>query len=348
MRQMRKLRQQLLHMKNNFFVNRAASIVVRIYKYKERGVFLRSNKSSSVEYKRRRLGYRMLVPATSVILLVSVYPLLYGIYLSFRNQNFLKVNQNDFVGLTNYIKLLTDSNFYNAIGYTLYYTFAVVAFAYILGMVIALLLNRQVFGRGILRALVLIPWVIPSTVAANNWRWLLDTQVGFINTTLVGLGVIDKPIAFLASPNWVKNIMVVFGVWKAFPFMALTLLSGLQGISSDYYEAAKIDGANRLQMFRSITLPMLKPVTFVTLTLMCIWTLNNFENIYLFTEGGPLRHTTTISIFTYKTAFFSSDISYACASGVSMMVLMAVFGIVYMNFMNADDEKPKKKRGVRK
>lgn len=308
---------------------------------------MRTNRSYSVESKRRRLGYRMLLPATVVILLVSVYPLLYGIYLSFRNQNFLKPAKNDFVGLENYAKLLADSNFYNAIGYTLYYTFAVVAFAYVLGMIIALLLDRQVWGRGILRALVLIPWVIPSTVAVNNWRWLLDTQVGFINTVLQGLGLIDKPIAFLASPAWVKNIMVIFGVWKAFPFMALTLLSGLQGVPAELYEAAKIDGANRWQTFRKITIPMLRPVTFVSITLMCIWTLNNFENIYLFTEGGPLRHTTTISIFTYKTAFFSSEISYACASGVSMLLLMAVFGIVYMNFLNADDEKPKKKRRVR-
>jgi multiple sugar transport system permease protein len=307
------------------------------------------NRVYSIEKRRRKLGYIMLLPATLIILVVSVYPLLYGIYLSFRNQHFLKPTRNDFIGLANYTKLLSDKNFINAIGYTLYYTFGIVVFSYALGMLIALLLNRKIVMRGAMRALVLIPWVIPSTVAATNWRWLLDIQVGFINTMLLALGLIEKPIAFLAAPDYVKNVVVIFGIWKAFPFMTLTLLSGLQGISSDIYEAATIDGANGWQIFRRITLPLLQPVSFVALTLMCIWTFNNFENIYLFTEGGPRRYTTTISIFTYKTAFFSSDISYACASGTSMMFFMSIFGFVYMKLLTANEDatekNPRRMRG---
>jgi len=304
---------------------------------------LRNHQAYSIEKRRRKLGYIMLIPATIVILVVSVYPLLYGIYLSFRNQHFLKPLRNDFVGLANYVELVTDKNFINAIGYTLYYTLGIVLFSYLLGMVISLLLNRKIVMRGAMRALVLIPWVIPSTVAATNWRWLLDVHVGFINTVLVGLGLLEKPIAFLADPAYVRNVVVVFGIWKAFPFMTLTLLSGLQGISSDIYEAATIDGANGWQTFRRITLPLLRPVSFVALTLMCIWTFNNFENIYLFTEGGPRKYTTTISIFTYKTAFFSSDISYACASGTAMMFFMALFGFVYMKLLTADEDATEKK-----
>ena len=302
------------------------------------------NQAYSIENRRRKLGYMMLLPATIVILVVSVYPLLYGIYLSLRNQNFLKPDRNDFVGLANYTKLFSDKNFTSAIGYTLYYTLGIVLFSYILGLVIALLLNRKLAMRGVIRALVLIPWVIPAAVACTNWRWLLDIHVGFVNTMLVGMGILDKPIAFLADPNYVKNVMIVFGIWKAFPFMTLTLLSGLQGISEDIYEAATIDGSNGWQTFRRITLPLLKPVSFVALTLMCIWTFNNFENIYLFTEGGPRKYTTTISIFTYKTAFFSSDISYACASGTAMMFFMALFGFIYMKLLNVDGDTAKKLR----
>lgn len=308
----------------------------------QEGVIL-SRKAYSFEKRRRKLGYMMLTPATIVIIVVSVYPLIYGIYLSFRNQNFLKPARNDFVGFANYMKLFSDKNFINAIGYTMYYTLGIVIFSYILGLVIALLLSRKIALRGVMRALVLIPWVIPSAVACTNWRWLLDAHVGFINTVLLRVGILDKPIAFLADPNYVKNVMVVFGVWKAFPFMALTMLSGIQGISDDIYEAATIDGANGWQAFCNITLPLLKPVSFVALTLMCIWTFNNFENIYLFTEGGPRKYTTTISIFTYKTAFFSSDISYACASGTAMMFFMALFGFVYMKLLNDDGEVMEKK-----
>lgn len=302
----------------------------------------------SIEKSRTRLGYTMLIPASLIILVVSIYPLFYGIYLSFRNQHFLKPARNDFVGLSNYAKLLADKNFINAIGYTLYYTLSIVLLSYALGILIALLLNRKIAMRGAMRALVLIPWIIPATVACTNWRWLLDLQVGFVNTALVSLGVIQKPIAFLANPHYIRNVVVVFGIWKAFPFMALTLLSGLQGISSDIYEAATIDGANGWQTFRRITMPLLRPVSFVALTLMCIWTFNNFENIYLFTEGGPRHYTTTISIFTYKTAFFSSDISYACASGTGMMFFMALFGFIYMKLMTSDEGKPQKQIRRRK
>lgn len=293
------------------------------------------------------MGYSMLIPASLIIAIVSIYPLLYGIYLSFRNQHFLKPMRNDFVGFSNYLKLLADKDFINAIGFTLYYTIGIVLFSYCLGMVIALLLNKKIVIRGALRALVLIPWIIPSTVAATNWRWILDSQVGFINTILLNLGIIDKSIAFIADPKYVKNVVVIFGIWKAFPFMTLTLLSGLQGISNDLFEAAMIDGASAWQVFRRITLPLLKPVSFVVITLMCIWTFNNFEGIWLFTEGGPGKYTTTISIFTYKTAFFSSEISYATASGTAMMFFMVVFGVIYMRLIMSDDAKFQKNRKIK-
>lgn len=297
----------------------------------------------SIEARSKRLGYIMLIPSAILIAVVSIYPLFYGVYLSFRNQHFLKPGRNDFVGLANYTRLFADSKFLDAIAYTLLYTLGVVLIAYAIGMAIALMLNKRIPLRGALRAMVLIPWIIPATVATTNWRWLLDTQVGFMNTALQAMGLTDKPIAFLNDPMLVKYTMIAFGIWKSFPYMVLTLLSGLQGIPDDIYEAATIDGANAWQTFRSITMALLKPVSFVALTLMCIWTFNNFENIYLFTEGGPRNYTTTISILTYKTAFFSSEISYACASGTSMMFFMAIFGIIYMRLMTGDDSRPAQK-----
>ena len=306
---------------------------------------IKEQRGFSMEKQRRRLGYLLLLPASLVILIVSVYPLIYGIYLSFRNQNFLKPGQNDFVGLMQYFKLFTDKNFAGALGYTLYYTLGIVVLAYILGMCLALMLNKELPLRGAMRALVLIPWIIPSTVAAVNWRWILDSQVGAVNSLLLSMGVIDKSISFLSDPDFVKNTMIAIGVWKSFPFMTLTLMSSLQGISDDIYEAARIDGANARQTFVSITLPLLKPVSFVALTLMSIWTFNNFENIFLLTEGGPLKYTTTISIFTYKTAFFANDISYACSAGTCMMFIMAIFGMIYLKvFLNEENANQTRKK----
>lgn len=312
-------------------------------------------KSGHSSARSRGMGYLLLVPSTVLILVVSVYPLLNGIYLSMTNQHFLKPQQNDFVGLANFKALLVDikagasyaaaalpfgdPEFYAALGFSFLYAFCVVFFAYALGLWLANLLNKDIWCRGLLRALILIPWIIPSTVAATNWLWVLDTQVGIINTTMKALGIIEKSIPFLSDPNIVKLTVILVGVWKAFPFMMITLLAGLQGISPDLYEASKIDGASAVQSFLRITLPLLKPISFVSITLMFIWTFNNFENIYLLTYGGPLTYTTTLPILAYKTAFFKSDMSYASAIAVLMMVCMVIFTIIYLRVLFRDKEE---------
>lgn len=298
----------------------------------------------SFERQNRKLGYKLLIPSSLLILVISVYPLFYGIYLGFTNQHFLKPNQNDFIGFDNFTKLFSDSAYFSALGFSLIYTVSVVVLAYLMGLGLALLLNREFKGRGLLRALVLIPWVIPSTVAATQWRWVLDSQVGIINNVLRAWGLIDKPILFLANMGLVRFTMIGIGVWKAFPFMMITLLSGLQGIPDDLYEAARIDGANAWRSFRHITFPLLQPVSFIALTLMSIWTFNNFENIYLLTQGGPLSQTTTLSIFSYKTAFFSNNISYASAAATTMMFFMGAFGFIYLRVLFRDTGRAERKK----
>jgi multiple sugar transport system permease protein len=281
--------------------------------------------------KRAAVGYRMLIPSSLLILMISIYPLLSGFRLATMRYNILKPWKNEFLGLGNFIKLLTtDTEFYGVLGFSFLYTFSVVAISYCAGLCIAMLLNRDIKFRAVFRALALIPWVVPPVVAATNWLWVLNDQLGLINTTLIKLGVIDEPILFLASLKIVRFTVIFTGAWKALPFMMIVLLAGLQSIPKELYEAAEIDGSGPLSSFRYITLPGIQTVSLICTTLMFIWTFNNFENIYLLTYGGPGQATYVLPILSYYTAFFRSELGYASAIAVTMLFVLLLFALLYL------------------
>jgi multiple sugar transport system permease protein len=208
-----------------------------------------------------------------------------------------------------------------------------------MGMCFALLLNRPIKFRGFFRAMILIPWIIPPIVAATNWTWLLNDQLGFINLILRQWGFIDRPILFLADPVIARITVCFTGAWKSFPFMTIVLLSGMQGISGELYESASIDGAGFFRSFLHITVPMLKPVTMISTVLMFIWTFNNFENIYLLTKGGPANATFVLPILSYYIAFFRSQLGYASAISTLMLVILLALALLYMRLLQQSDKK---------
>ncbi len=289
----------------------------------------------------KRLGYKMLVPATLLILLISVYPLVRGITLGFMNYNLQKPNKIGFNGLENFVKIFSgDKEFWGVLSFTFIYTLSIVAIAYAFGLMCAMILNRDIKFRGIFRMLILIPWIIPPAVAATCWQWLLNDQFGLINGVLMKLRLIDKPVLFLADQQLTRLTVIITGAWKSFPFMMITLLSGLQTIPDDLYEAAEIDGANFWQRFTNVTMPMLTSVTTVCTTLMFIWTFNNFENIYLMTQGGPNRATYVLSIYTYYLAFMRSNIGYASSVSVVLLVVLLILTTLYIGFLNRGRRDP--------
>jgi multiple sugar transport system permease protein len=283
--------------------------------------------------KSKALGYALLIPASVMILLISVYPLLNGIYLSMKNRHLLRPNQNDFVFFSNYAKLMQDKEFFSVLAFSFAYTFFVVLFSYIAGFCLALLLNRNMRFRGVYRALILIPWVIPPVVAMTNWLWILNAQIGIVNVTLKNLGLIENPVLFFGSSSVTRVTVIFVSAWKAIPFMMITLLAGLQGIPGEMYEALRIDGAGFLQSLWYLTLPLLKSVSFISTTLMFIWTFNNFENIWLLTRGGPNDATFVLSILSYFTAFYRSNISYAATIATTMMAVMLLLSILYLRLL---------------
>jgi ABC-type sugar transport system permease subunit len=295
---------------------------------------LKSKSVDKLKLQKNSLGYLLLIPATILIFTISIYPLIHGIRLGFMSYSIRRIRSAKFNGLDNFIRILTaDSEFYSTLLFSFGYAFAVVAISYILGMCFALLLNRDIKYRGFFRAMILIPWIIPPVVAATNWTWLLNDQLGFVNLVLRRWGFIDTPILFLADPVLARLTVCLTGAWKSFPFMTIVLLSGMQGIPDELYESASIDGAGFFRSFRHITIPMLKNVTMISTVLMFIWTFNNFENIYLLTKGGPANATFVLPILSYYTAFFRSQLGYASAISTLMLVVLMILALIYMRML---------------
>ena len=190
----------------------------------------RSSSKTAVKWRKESRPYLMLIPAALVLLLISVYPVLYGIYMSMTNKNLLRPGRNDFIFLDNFIKLAQDQEFLGSLGFTFVYTFSVVAVSYVVGLTLALLLNRKIRFGALFRTIFLLPWVIPAVVAVINWTWVLNDQVGIINITLKKLGLIEKPVLFLGDYSLVRFTVILVSVWKQMPFMMITLLAGLQSV----------------------------------------------------------------------------------------------------------------------
>lgn len=282
--------------------------------------------------------FLMLAPAVICIFTVCIYPVFSGIYMSFTNASLMRPGVAKFVGLKNFINVLTDTEFTQALGFTLVYAFSTVILSYLLGLVCALLMNRNFRGKGILRTMFLTPWIVPVVVGATAWQWILNDQFGMVNQLLKGMSLIDKPILFLGNINSARITAILFATWKAFPFMAVVLLSSLQAVPEDVYEAGEIDGAGGWQKFLHITLPLIRHESMLVLLLQSMWMINNFDNIYLLTKGGPAMATQVMSIYSYNTAFYRSSMGYASAISVMMMLFMIVLSIVYFSINKRTSE----------
>jgi ABC-type sugar transport system permease subunit len=264
-------------------------------------------------------GYLFLVPALFILALVGFYPLVRTVILSFYNLN-LTNPVTTYVGLSNYIHLLDDIWFKVAYKNTWIFTVVSVAAETLLGLLIALLLDKKFPGRGWVRASILIPWAIPTVISADMWKWLFNSEYGLINFLLLKIGLIDTYQNWLGSPTFAFWCAVIADIWKTTPFMALILLAGLQTIPEEIYEAGQIDGVSSWQRFRFITLPLLSPTIVMAILLRSLDAFRVFDLIFVLTGGGPANSTEVLSSYAYKTTFSSTQIGY----GASMSTMMAL------------------------
>lgn len=268
----------------------------------------------------RMLSIFCLLPSVVFISLIVLYPLFTGLMYSVKNSTMF--DSGTFVGLKNFIKVFELTDFWNALRFSLIFSILSVIGSYSAGLAIALLLNKDVPFRSFFRAAILLPWIIPSIVSIVSWRWLLGDQQSLVNTALGWVGI--NPKLFLADQNWAVISVSLVKIWRSFPFMMVSLLAVLQTIPQEQYEAAYLDGANRFQSFRYVTWPNLVPITIVCAILMTIWSVNDFDTIYLLTSGGPIDVTQNIIIMSYKYAFTKNDIASSSAMAIIAMVILMV------------------------
>lgn len=276
--------------------------------------------------KERNNGIPFILPALVLLSFITLYPAVYVVYLSFQRR-LLIFDLSTFVGLDNYLFLLRDERFWNALKNTLYFTAASVSLELILGLGFALLLHRTFKLKGPVRAVVMIPWIIPTVVSAKMWEWIYNTDYGILNY-LLGLKV-----NWLGSPFWALNCAVAMDVWKTTPFVAILLTAGLQIIPGEIVRAAKIDGAGPWQIFKRITLPLLKPVILVVLIFRTLDAFRVFDAVYVLTGGGPANTTETLSIYAYKILFQTLQFGYGSTLSVVVFLCLGCFSLVYIRFL---------------
>lgn len=287
---------------------------------------------------RASLPYLLLLPAVTVVALVVAGPIIQSIGYSFQAYNLRELDLVRFIGLGNYRRALTDVMFWRAARATLIWVGVVLPVQFVLGMAIATLMNRAFKGRTVLRSLVLLPWIIPSTVVALLWRWLLDGNLGVVNDILIRIGVIDVGIPWLNQPNTAMAAVVIAMIWHGMPFFALMLLAALQAVPAELYEAANLDGASIWQRFRFVTWPTIIATIRTTTLLRVIWLANSIEVIWIMTVGGPNFATSTLPVVTFFEATRGLDYGFASAVSILLTLALMVVVLLYLRQMRKDDQ----------
>lgn len=260
------------------------------------------------------LAYLLMSPVLIYLLAVMAIPFGWAVYLSLTNK--VVGVPETFVGLRNYAELLADSVFWKAVWNTLVFTLVAVILKAIFGMIMALVLNENIVARNFFRVMLFLPWTIPTIVSVFTWQWIYSDVGGVLNALLLKTGLIDSPVGWLATPDLAMFSVILVNVWRGIPFMGIAILAGLQTVSKEMYEAAMLDGAGAIKRFFYMTLPSVKEVTILSSVITTIWTLNDFEIIWLLTRGGPDNGTQVLSTLSYTVGFLNMSLGKAIAISV--------------------------------
>jgi multiple sugar transport system permease protein len=283
-----------------------------------------------------KVGIMFMTPAFLMIAIFAFYPLFYTIYLSSFKYSLITAMPKRFIGISNYINLLKDAQFLNSIRVTTVYTFWGVAATMIFGVALALLLNKEGIVPGILRAVALMPMLICGAALSVAWVMMYNHSFGVLNALLEAFGF-DR-VNFLGEIRNALPSLIVLDIWQFTPFVMILVLAGLKNIPTELYEAAEIDGANKVQSFVKITLPSLRPVLFTTMIMRVIDTFKTFEKPYMMTNGGPAMSTETINLNVYNKAFIGYELGYGSAGALIITILIAFLSIVFMKVSGAGKE----------
>jgi multiple sugar transport system permease protein len=271
----------------------------------------------------------LLAPVVILVGVGIIFPLLYLLYMSVHNYNTFFSRVMVFNGLANYQRLLTEPAFWKTLSVSATWVVGSVVPQFLVGLVMALLLNEQFPGRGLVRTIVLLPWVVSGVVTGIIWGWMFDGTIGVLNDLLIKAHFITLPVPWGARVPTTWVMVLVANTWRGAPFFAIMLLAALQAISPDLYEAATVDGAGRLKRFRFVTLPMLVNTIVLSTLLRAIWTFNYVDLIWTLTHGGPVNATRTLAVQVLQSAYTDGDFGYAAALSVSLVVVLLLFSTLY-------------------
>lgn len=268
------------------------------------------------------------LPAVIIVVALFVYPICSSIFFSFTNKNLIKPSYR-FVGISNYVTVLGDANFWNAFLNSLKWTILSLAGQLLVGFTAALSLNRVKHLKGIYKTLLIIPWAFPSIVIAFSWKWILNGVYGFIPNLCVRLGLTETAPQLLTERTWAFLVLVFINIWFGAPMIMVNVLSALQTVPQDQYEAAEIDGARRWQSFLYITLPHIKIVIGLLVVLRTVWIFNNFDFIYLITGGGPAGATETVPVYAYNMGWGTKLLGKSSAVTVLLFLFLMIVCMIY-------------------
>ena len=290
---------------------------------------------NSAYAREARLGWLLMAPALVVILGMVAYPFFNAVYISFTDKMIGK-GPGKWVGLDNYRYILKWPDFQQMVVRTVAFTIAAVSLKTIVGLIIASALNQNFRGRNILRGVFMLPWILPTYIIVLVWRWIFDGQTGVLNMVLVNWGLVDSNIPFLAKTGSAIACLIFVMTWKGYPFYGLTFLAGMQSISSELYDAAKVDGAGRLGRFIHITLPGIRQVMTVVILLSTIWTMNDLQIPMLLTGGGPSNKTEVFPLLTYTLAMRNFRLGEGASVPILMLPILVTLILVVSSYMERE------------
>ena len=278
----------------------------------------------------------MILPSILLIFALLVYPVTYGIWLSFFKKHSFFPEQR-FVGLSNYIYIFTDSDFWKSVWYGTVYSVSTISLQIIVGVIAALIVNETFRGRNFVRGVILFPYVIPTVVAIILWKWLLNNQFGLVNYLLVAMGIIDDPISWMGKDH-IMTSLIIISVWEFFPFVVLSVLARMQSIPPLLYEAAKVDGATAFGRFYHVTLPQLRNVLFVVILLRSIWMFTKFDTVWLLSQGGGAeKYIRTLPVYAYMRTFMYYQAGLGSTLAVIMFCILVGFTAIYFKMFRREE-----------
>lgn len=289
--------------------------------------------------RREQQGILLLLPALIVMGLFTVYPLMEGIQIAFTDKNLLKESVS-FIGLKNFSRLLTDEIFWISLAHSLVLTIGAVFLQFVLGLILAWAMIQDLPGMSWFKSIIMASWVIPVAATVILFKFMAQPDIGFINIVIQALGFEDLNRYWFGDPNVAFPFIVVLHLWRNVPFYGVAFLAAMQAIPDSYYEAAEIDGASGWEKFWYITLPSIRNMAVVMVTIHVLWTFNNFDFVYLATGGGPVNATDVLPVYIYRQCWSSYTLGYGASMGTIMLIILMLYFIIFIKITEHGKTSP--------